>query len=79
MDLCDPMFEGRSLDVIFDVAILESSFEGDELPFLEGFGKLREIPPGIDAVPFGAGLIFALVVLPVLLGAMLSTTNSRLF
>jgi hypothetical protein len=40
MDLCDPVLEGRSLDVIFHVAILESSFEGDELPFLEGPGEL---------------------------------------
>ena len=68
MDLCDPVLEGRSLNVIFHVAILESSFEGNELPFLEGLGELREIPPGIDAVPFGAGLVFALVVLPALLG-----------
>ena len=67
MDLSDPVLEGRSLNVIFHVAILESSFEGYELPFLEGLGELREIPPGIDAVPFGAGLVFALVVLPAFL------------
>ena len=69
MDLSDPVLEGCTLDVIFDVAILESSFERNELPFLEGLGELREIPPGIDAVPLGAGLVFALVVLPALLGS----------
>src|SRR5271170_6500079 len=68
MDLSDPVLEGCTLDVIFDVAILESPFERYELPLLEGLGELREIPPGIDAVPFGAGLVFALVVLPALLG-----------
>src|SRR5277367_6230623 len=68
MDLCDPVLEGRSLDVIFHVAILESPFEGNELPFLEGLGELREVPPGIDAMPFGAGLVVALVVLPAFLG-----------
>jgi hypothetical protein len=68
MDLCDPVLEGRALDVVFHVAILESSFEGNELTFLESFGELREIPPGIDPVPFGAGLVFALIVLPAFLG-----------
>src|SRR5271170_1005607 len=68
MDLCDPMLEGCALDVVFHVAIFESSFQGDELSFLEGLGELREIPPGVDAVPLGAGLIVALVVLPALLG-----------
>src|SRR5271163_2300708 len=68
MHLCDPMLEGCALDVVFHVAICESSFQGDELSFLEGLGELREIPPGVDAVPLGAGLIVALVVLPALLG-----------
>jgi hypothetical protein len=68
MDLSDPVLEGRSLDVIFHVAILESSFERYELAFLEGLGELREISPRIDAVPFGAGLVLSLVVLPALLG-----------
>ena len=58
----------RALNVIFDLAIPQSSFEGDELPLLEGLGELREIPPGIDAVPFGAGLVVAFVVLPAFLG-----------
>jgi hypothetical protein len=51
MDLCDPVLEGRSLDIIFYVAILQSPFKRYQLPFLEGFGELREIPPCIDAVP----------------------------
>jgi hypothetical protein len=45
MDLSDPVLERRSLDVVFHVAILESSFGGYELPFLESFGELGEIPP----------------------------------
>jgi hypothetical protein len=38
------------------------------LALLEGPGDLREIAPGIDAMPLGAGLVLALVVLPALLG-----------
>jgi hypothetical protein len=52
------VLEGRSLDVIFHVAIFESSFEDNELPFLEGFGELREIPPGIDSVDFFLNGVF---------------------
>jgi hypothetical protein len=28
---------------------------GPYMPLLESLGELREIPPGIDAVPFGTG------------------------
>jgi hypothetical protein len=38
------------------------------LPLLKGLGELREIPPGIDAVPLGAGFVVAFVVLPAFLG-----------
>jgi hypothetical protein len=57
MDFCDPVLEGRAHNVIFHVAILESPFEGNDLPFLEGLGELREISPDIDAVPFSTGLV----------------------
>jgi hypothetical protein len=43
-------------------------YRRDELPLLERLGELREIPPGIDAVPFGTILVVAFVVLPALLG-----------
>lgn len=68
MDLGDPVLERDPLDLIFHLAIAEDAFQGDELALLERFGELREIPPGIDAMPFGAVLVVALVVLPALLG-----------
>jgi hypothetical protein len=54
MDFGYPVFEHIALDLIFDLAIPQSAFKGDELPLLERFGELREIPPGIDAMPLGA-------------------------
>jgi hypothetical protein len=36
-------WDGRSLDVIFHVAILQGPFEGNELPFLQSLGRLA--PP----------------------------------
>jgi len=62
------VLERGALNLIFDLAIPQGAFKGDELPLLEGLGELREIPPGIDAVPFGAGFVFAFVVLPAFLG-----------
>jgi hypothetical protein len=53
MDLGDPVLEGCPLDFILYLAIPEGSFKGDELPLLESLGELREIPPGIDTMPFG--------------------------
>jgi hypothetical protein len=55
VDLGDLVLEGGPFDLIFYLAIPENAFQGDELPLLESLGELREIPPGIDAVPFGAG------------------------
>jgi hypothetical protein len=63
VDLSDPMLERSALDLILYLAIPQNAFQGDELPFLQGLGELREIPPGIDAMPFGAILVVALVVL----------------
>jgi hypothetical protein len=68
VDFRDPVLEGGALNVILDLAIPQGSFKGDELPFLESLGELREIPPGIDAVPFGAGFVFAFVGFPAFLG-----------
>src|SRR5258708_36133896 len=62
------MLEPSGLNLIFDLAIPQGPFECDELTLLERLGELREIAPGIDAVPFGAGLVVAFVVLPVFLG-----------
>jgi hypothetical protein len=54
MDFGDPVLEPSALDVILNLTMPENAFQGDELPFLERLGELREIPSGIDAVPFGA-------------------------
>ena len=67
MDLGDPVLEGGPFDLILHLTIAENAFEGDELPFLESPGKLREIPPGEDSMPFGAGFVFAFVVFPAFL------------
>ena len=64
VDLGDPVLEGGPLDLILYLAITENAFQGDELPLLESLGELREIPPGKDAMPFGAGFVIAFVVLP---------------
>jgi hypothetical protein len=66
--LGDPVLERNAFDVILYLAIAENAFQGDELPLLESLGELREIPPGIDAVPFGAVLVISFVVLPAFLG-----------
>src|ERR1700733_4447863 len=68
VDLGDPVLEVGPFDIILYLAISENAFQGDELPLLESLGELREIPPGEDAMPFGAGFVVALVVLPALLG-----------
>jgi hypothetical protein len=51
----DPVLEGRPFDLILYLAIPENAFKSDELALLEGLGEFREISPGEDAVPFGAG------------------------
>src|ERR1700730_7015252 len=68
MDLGDPVLEPGALNLILDLAIPQGAFKGDELPLLERLGELREMAPGIDAMPFGACLVVAFVVLPALLG-----------
>src|SRR5260370_38732779 len=68
MDFGDAVLEPGALDLIFNLAIPQSAFKGDELPLLEGLGELGEIAPGEDSMPFGAGFVIALVVLPAFLG-----------
>jgi len=68
VDLGDPVLERGALNLILYLAITQGAFEGDELPFLEGLGEFGEVAPGEDAVPFGAGFVFAFVVLPAFLG-----------
>ena len=67
VDLCDPVFKGDALEFLLDLAIAKHSFQGDELAFLETFGEFGEILPGIDAMPLGAILVGALIVLPAFL------------
>jgi len=50
VDLGDLVREDCALDIIADLAIPEGAFKGDELPFLESPGELREIAPGEDAM-----------------------------
>src|SRR5258708_4371781 len=68
VDLGDSVLECGALNLIFHLAIPQGAFKGDELPLLERLGELREIPPGINAMPFGAGFVVAFVVLPAFLG-----------
>src|ERR1700722_9775805 len=68
MDFSDPVPDRQAVDVFLILAVAESAFEGDELALLQCLGEFGEIAPGEDAVPFGAVLVVALVVLPALLG-----------
>src|ERR1700709_1419938 len=68
MDLGDPVPDGRAVGIFLVLRIAQNSFKSDHLPLLESLGELREIGPGEDAMPFGAGLVVSLVVLPALLG-----------
>ena len=69
MDLGDPVLDWSALDVVFDLAVAQCAFEGDELAFLESLRELGEIAPGIDAMPFGAGFVVSFLVLPAFLGS----------
>ena len=55
MDFGDPVLEPGALDVIFNLAIPQSAFKGDELPLLESLGEFGEIAPSKDAMPFANG------------------------
>ncbi len=62
------MFDLSALDGVFDLAVAQRAFEGDELAFLESLCEFRGIAPDVAAMPFGAGLVLAFVVLPCLVG-----------
>src|SRR5579859_3654321 len=68
VNLGNPVLERGALNLVRYLAIAQRTFEGDELPLLEGFGELRETSPGKDAMPLGAGFVIAFVVLPAFLG-----------
>jgi len=68
VDLGDSVFEWLTLDIFLDRPVLDLSLQADELPFLERLGEVGEITPSVYAVPFGAGFVLALLVLPALAG-----------
>ena len=68
VDLGDGVLERLTLDIFLDRPVLDLPLQADELPLLERLGEVGEIAPGIDAVPFGAGFVLALIVLPALAG-----------
>ena|SRR5664279_1680313 len=68
MDFGYAVLDRGALNLILNLAITEDAFKGDKLPLLERPGELREIHPGKDAMPLGACLVIAFVVLPALLG-----------
>jgi hypothetical protein len=68
VDLGDGVLERLALDIFLDRPVLDLPLLADELPLQERLGEVGEIAPGIDAVPFGAGFVLALVVLPALAG-----------
>jgi hypothetical protein len=68
VDLGDGVLDLLALDGFLDRAILDLPLQADELALLERLGEVGEIAPGVDAVPFGAGFVLALLVLPALAG-----------
>jgi len=68
VDLGDGVLERLALDIFLDRPVLDLPLQADELPFQKRLGEVGEIAPGVDAVPFGAGFVLALVVLPALAG-----------
>ena len=68
VDLGDGVLERLTLDIFLNRPVLDLPLQADELPLQKRLGEVGEIAPGVDAVPFGAGFILALVVLPDLAG-----------
>src|ERR1035438_4524565 len=68
VNLGDGVLERLALDIFLDHPVLDLPLQADELALLERLGGVGEIAPGVDAVPFGAGFVFALVVFPDLVG-----------
>jgi len=68
VDLSDCVLERLVLDIFLHRPVLDLPLQADELPFQKRLGEVGEIAPGVDAVPFGAGFVVALVVFPALAG-----------
>ena len=68
VDLGDGVLERLSFDIFLDRPVLDLPLQADEMFLLERLGEVGEIAPGVNAVPFGAGFILALLVLPALAG-----------
>jgi hypothetical protein len=68
VDLGDSVFDLLALDGFLNRAILDLPLHADELALYERLCEGGEIAPGVDAVPFGAGFVLALLVLPALAG-----------
>jgi hypothetical protein len=68
VDLGDGVLERLALDIFLDRPVLDLPLQADELALCERLGEVGEIAPGVDAVPFGAGFVLALFVLPALAG-----------
>ena len=68
MNFGDGVLDLLALDSLFDRAILDLPFQADKLALQERLGEIGEIAPGVDAVPFCAGFVLALLVLPALAG-----------
>lgn len=66
MDFGDGVLDLLTLDGFLDRAILDLPLQADELALQGRFGEGGQIAPGLDAVPFGAGFVLALLFLPVL-------------
>src|SRR6202142_3032390 len=66
MDLGDAVLERNALDLLRDLAILDFSFKGDELPFLKRLGEVGQIAPGIHAMPVSAVFVIAFFAFPAL-------------
>jgi hypothetical protein len=68
VDLGDDVLERNAIGLFRDLAILNFSLKGDELPLLKRLGEVLEIAPGIDAMPLGAVFVITPFVLPALAG-----------
>ena len=69
VDLGDGVLERLALDIFLDRPVLDLPLQADELTLQERLGEVGEIAPRVDAVPFGAGFVLALVVFPALAGS----------
>ena len=68
MDLSNGVLERIARDIFLDRPALDLPLQADELALQERLCETGEIAPGVDAVPFGAGFVLALIVLPALAG-----------